>query len=88
MTRVELSIKAKQLLDEGVMNNVFDALRQDILDELQAKCSQNSPAEDRENLCMQLQALGKLEMKFAWCCTQLDFEEFQKDNLESTNRRV
>lgn len=86
MTHVELSIKAKQLLDEGVMNHVFDALRQDLLDELLA--SKQDDSQGRENIYWMLQALSRLEMRFANCCSQLEFDEYQQDNNELNNRRV
>ena len=86
MNHVELSIKAKQLLEEGVMEQVFDALREDMLNDLLS--TQPEDCQRRENIFWMLQALSKIEIKFANCCSQLDFEEFQRDNLEATKRRV
>ena len=86
MDKVELSIKAKQLLDEGVMNGVFDALRKDIMEELLLTTPDES--QKREQLFMVLQGLQRLELKFAWVCSERDFEDYQKNNLEANLRRI
>lgn len=82
---VHLSIRAKQLLEEGVIDNIFDLLREDLKGEL----LRTSPEEKdkRENLYFMLKALEKLEMKFTWVCTKSDFDEFNKQQNDS-NRRV
>lgn len=82
---VHLSIRAKQLLEEGVIENIFDLLREDLKGEL----LRTSPEEKdkRENLYFMLKALEKLEMKFTWVCTKSDFDEFNKQQNDS-NRRV
>ncbi|AGF91100.1 hypothetical protein SXHG_00078 [Synechococcus phage MRHenn-2013a] len=85
MDMVHLSIRAKQLLEEGVIENIFDLLREDLKGEL----LRTSPEEKdkRENLYFMLKALEKLEMKFTWVCTKSDFDEFNKQQNDS-NRRV
>lgn len=86
MDPVELSIKAKQLLDEKVMDTIFDLLREDLKDELVA--TRPDQGQRREELYMMLQGLDRLEFKFMWACTQQDFEDFQERNLEANVRRV
>jgi len=82
---VGLSIRAKQLLDEKVMDDIFDLLRKDLVDEMLRTTPEESAK--RENLYSVLQGLDKLELKFAWACTQNDFENAQAANLEELNRR-
>lgn len=82
---VALSIRAKQLLDEKVMDDIFDLLRQDLVDELLRTAPDESAR--RENIYSVLQGLDRLELKFAWACTQNDFENAQSANFEDLNRR-
>ena len=83
---LSMSIRAKQLLDEGVMNDVFDILREELTGELLR--TEASDAQRREELFMTLKGLEKLEMKFAWVCSQQSFEDFQRSNSEAMHRRL
>lgn len=85
MKVLDISMKAKQLLEEGVMQDVFDLLREDLKTEL--VMTKPEEGQKRETLYMILQGLDKLELKFAWACSQQDFENFQKSNLEANERR-
>jgi hypothetical protein len=85
VNEIHLSIRAKQLLEEGVMEQIFDLLREDLNGELLRTSLEER--DKRENLFFMLKALDKLEMKFTFVCTKPDFDEFNKEQ-NSSNRRI